>query len=242
MSATFADADYVTGDDWDLPDNQVPDTEAEEETQQEKPDFRELFDAPDWASWLKVEETAVSREYRKKCNSFLKMLMTGCINTNNFPDAAAIIDRGPGLSAAVGQLAASNDKIRHGIDIVMAPSSPIAQFIGAALPLGAQLWRNHEVQFAELPANIRKTRAERKAAKTIPGHAEKPPKFTIRLGKRIRIPIRVDMKVRWKFFTGGLRSQAQDPNLLATRVFSDKKVQAQLQKMGIILQKAGPDD
>jgi hypothetical protein len=231
--------DPVVYDDYD-DDPRNDDVQPEVE---EKPDWYELFDAPGYASWLKVEETAVSREYRKKSNSFLKMVMVGCINTGNFPDAAAIIDRGPAFSQAVGQLAASNPNLGKAIDLVMSPSSPAAQFIAAGLPLVAQLWRNHEEQFSEIPAKMKMTRAQRKAARES-GEAQpkSKPLFTVKLGKRVSIPVRLNVKMRVRFLLGGFRAQSQNPNILTHRVFTDQKVINQLTKMGVVIRKAEPDD
>jgi hypothetical protein len=232
MSISLEDPEVY--DDYD--DDPRDDIPEQPET---KPDWYELFDAPDYASWLKVEETAISREYRKKSNSFLKMVMVGCLNTGNFPDAAAIIDRGPALSQAVGQLANSNETLRKGIDLVMSPSSPVAQFIAAALPFGAQIWRNHEDQFASIPDQVKKTRAQRKAAKE---SGEAPPKtkplFTVRLGKRISVPVRFNVKMRIRFLAGGFRAQSENPNMLTHKVFSDQKVLNQLTKMGVVIRRA----
>jgi hypothetical protein len=228
------DAEEVYEDYPDADDNQ-------QSSEDKRPDFYELFDAPDWSSWLKVEETAVSKEYRKKANSFLKMLMTGCLNTGNFPDAAAIIDRGPAFARAVGQLSASNETVRKGIDLVMLPDSPVAQFIATGLPLLSQLYRNHEETLSTIPGKMRMTRAERKVAREAGKDQPKPePKFTIRVGKRIKIPVRINMKMRWQFLLGGMRAQTVNPNMLTYKVFGDQKVVDRLTQMGVTIRR--PDD
>jgi hypothetical protein len=202
--------------------------------------YEAIFNAPDYASFLKVRRTSVSREYEARTNSVLKSLMLGSLNAGNFPDAAAIIHYGPQFAKATGGLADSNDYARKAIDILTSPSSPVALFALAAVPMFTQLMRNHEAQLAEVPATFRERRRMRKAARlsgaTIP---KGEPRFTIKIGKRA-IPIYLRMHVKGlSVLLSGFRAQTQPPDNLASRVFSDPELISVLEKQGIRLVQHG---
>jgi hypothetical protein len=196
----------------------------------------DIFNAPDYASFLKTRQTAVSREYTARTNSILKAILMGSLNAGNFADAATVIHYGPGFAKATGGLADSNDTAKRAIDILTSPSNPVALFALAAIPLVGQFMRNHETQLAEVPATWRERRRERKMAKAAGIAAPQgPPRFTIKLGKR-SIPIYFRMRIKgFATVMSGFRAQTQDPNSLASRVFSDPAVLAALEKQGIRL-------
>jgi hypothetical protein len=201
-----------------------------------EPSFDSIFNAPDYASFLKTRQTAVSREYTARTNSVLKSLLISSLNAGDFADAAAIIHYGPQFAKATGGLADTSDTAKRAIDILTSPSNPVALFAIAGIGLVGQFMRNHEQQLAEVPATYRERRRERKAAKAAGiNRPQGAPRFTIKLGKR-SIPIY--FRMRFKGLTmlmSGFRSQTQDPASLSSRVFSDPAVISALEKQGIRL-------
>jgi len=202
--------------------------------------FEAIFNAPDYATFMKVRATSVSREYEARTNSVLKSLMLSSLNAGDFPDAAAIIHYGPQFAKATGGLADANDYARRAIDILTSPSNPVAVFALATIPLIAQVMRNHEQQLAEVPATFRERRRERKAAKAMgTGKPKAPPRFTIKIGKRaIPIYFRIRLSGMSKLFAG-FRAQTQEPVSLASRVFSDPDLIKAFEKQGIRLVQHG---
>jgi hypothetical protein len=200
------------------------------------PNFDAIFNAPDYASFLKTRQTAVSREYTARTNSVLKALLISSLSAGDFADAAAIIHYGPQFAKATGGLADASDMARKAIDIFTSPSNPVALFALAAIPLVGQVFRNHEQQLAEVPATVRERRRERKAAKAAGIRPPQgAPRFTIKLGKR-SIPIYFRMRIKGlSVLLSGFRSQTQEPASLASRVFSDPDVISSLEKQGIRL-------
>lgn len=198
--------------------------------------FDSIFNAPDYASFLKTRQTATSREYTARTNSILKSLLISSLNAGDFPDAAAIIHYGPQFAKATGGLADSSDTAKRALDILTSPSNPIVIFGLASIGLIGQIMRNHEQQLAEVPATFRERRRERKMAKAAGiNKPQGPPRFTIKLGKRsIPIYFRVRIKALSTLATG-FRAQTQEPESLASRVFSDPDVIAAFEKQGIRL-------
>ena len=229
----------------DVTSDRVKDTPEEEtngyHADDETFDPSALFDAPDYASWLKTTKSNAAKEYEKKANSFLKMVMTGFINAGQWPDAAAVIDRGPAWASAVGDFAASDEHVAKAIDMIMSPDSPTWKFVMTSIPLVSQLWRNHESEVSQVAAKVKQTRTERKAAKK----AAKESGQTIRVEKTvtrkigrftIKIPVRL---LKFRFHPGkllaGFRSGTVPPEQLAYQVFSDRRVVEALRKQGIYL-------
>jgi hypothetical protein len=206
---------------------------GERSRETEQPDWNAIFSAPDYTQLIRPRATATAREYTAKTNSLLKAMLIGAINAGDFPDAAAIIEFGPAFSHATGQLADADDKARKLIDMVTSPANPYVMFGLTVIPLVAQVFRNHETQVKDAPANFRLNRAQRKAMKQ--AQTAEPPRFTLKIGKR-HIPIR--FRVRLKVLTtviGGVRSQTRDPANLTNQVFSNDKLIKALEKQGIIL-------
>jgi hypothetical protein len=198
--------------------------------------FDAIFNAPDYASFLKVRQTATSREYTARTNSILKSLLVSSLNAGDFADAAAIIHYGPQFSRATGGLADSSDTAKRALDLLTSPSSPIVLFGLAGVALVGQIMRNHEEQLAKVPSTFRERRRERKAAKAAGiARPQSQPRFTIKLGKR-SIPIYFNMRIKGiSVLMSGFRAQTQVPESLANRVFSDPDVVSALEKQGIRL-------
>jgi hypothetical protein len=193
------------------------------------PDFTAIFGAPDLTTLIgsKRPKTTVAREYERRANSVLKALTISAINTGNFPDAAAYLWHGPAFSTAVGVLADTDVKARKAIDLLTTPANPWATFLLTAIPLIAQVTRNHENQIKEIPKGWR-NRKQRKAERT-----ESPARFTLHLpfGKQIALRFRLRLQLARMF--SGFRSQTHDPGDLAMTVFGNNDVQKALQKLGV---------
>lgn len=190
-----------------------------------------IFEAPDIAKLLGPKASPKANEYEKKVNALLKAGLTGCINTQNFPDAAAILAHGPAFAKTTGVLAATDERFAKGIDIITSPSNPYAMWAITAVTLAGQLWRNHEKELEQVPASWRDRNARRKAMRAA-GAPKPEPQFVIKiLGKSI--PIRIKTKFRpFKLFTGSLKYQTTDPMQLTAQIFGDPDVIKALDKMG----------
>lgn len=200
-------------------------------------DYTSLFEATDFTQLIKPAQTAVAREYSGKVKSVLKAGTIGAINIGDFVDAAAFLHYGPAFADATGQLAEADKRARAAVDILTAPGNPYAMFLVTGIPLIAQLFRNHEEQIHELPDAVKNARKRRKVMATAK-KAEKP-RFTLRAFGR-EWPIRFRMPKVGRVFSG-FRTQTQDPNGLAERVFLDPAVQRALRKQGIVLVKQESD-
>lgn len=205
----------------------------------ELPDFDVIVGAPDLAALIKRPQSAAAREYTKKIGAALKAVAVGAIHSGNFPDAATVLWHGPGAATALGTLCDENDRVAQAVDMLTSPSNPWTAFFLASIPLVTQMFRNHEAELQELPKRWNMSREARVQRKSFKTQAEKPePRFTIKIGKR-RFPVR--FKVRMPFvrtFVGGVRSQTQEPNVIAARVFMDPDVRKALEKLGIQLREA----
>jgi hypothetical protein len=211
-------------------------TEFEDERGRERPDYSDLFGAPDFASFIKKPVSQRSRQYERKVQSFMKAGVVGAINMQDFPDAAAFLKYGPAFARASGELADSNAKTREMIDMLAAPSSPVAMFLAAGIPLLAQLWRNHEPQVQQISQNVKTTRAQRRAAKKAGVKFARPGMREVGnvkiFGKRIPIKVRLP-KIRVSVFGKMLHARAQHPQVLVHEVFADPKVIKALRDLGV---------
>lgn len=96
-----------------------------------------------------VDEPDISKRaaaYEEKVSGALNMVMQMTIgNEKTVADAAAIIEHGPGLAKQLGVLADHDPKVRASIDFITSgTSNPYAAVVVAAIPLIAQILRNHE--------------------------------------------------------------------------------------------------
>lgn len=147
-----------------------------------------------------------ARAYEEKVAGLLNLFMKmTAANEGTVSDAAAIIEHGPALASKMGDLAAHDQRVRHGIDIITSGTeNPYAAVALAALPLLSQIIRNHETETAK-PVEIR-----------IP--------FT-RRSFRPKIKIHLNIPV--------LRALTDAPRQLIERVFGDANNKAGLINAGI---------
>jgi hypothetical protein len=213
-------------------------TDPQDQSTDEKPDYGYLFNAPNYADFIKVPTSGKAKDYEKKTAALLKGWFWSSVHSQQMPDAATILERGPSFSVAAGKLAASNDKVAKMLDLITAPESPAVIFVAAAIPFIAQIFRNHEPELAQVPAGFRERRAARKARKEGNIPSDLPPKkplFTIKLlGRKFDVGVRLNFrKVGLGFLVGPARAQTSHPGVLVQRVFSDERVQKALEKEGI---------
>jgi len=173
--------------------------------------FRGIVADADLADFIKRPKTAVAREYEKKTASILNAAMRGTISSpSTVADAAAIIQYGEGVSAAAGEWAQEDEKARKMIDLIATPSSPVVMFVMAAIPLVAQIIRNHE---SEVTKPVRE------------------------VSRQFRIPFikkNVSIGMRLKFaLPKRFRNATVPPELLMEGVFSHPEVIKALKKRGI---------
>lgn len=204
----------------------------------EHTDFRLILNAPDFASFIKRTKNPRVREYEKRTASALKAVALGAMQANNFPDAAAVLWYGPAIATATGHLADTSERARNLLDVITAPNSPWVALAISAMPLIAQLGRNHEPALEQLPKRFamgRKARAARKEARAVQAEqSQTPPRFTIRFGKR-RIPVRFQFSP-WRIMTAGIKAQTVDPTVVTSRVFTDPALLDELRRLGFNIQ------
>lgn len=94
--------------------------------------------------------------YDEKVQGVLSLVMKMCAaNEGTVADAAAFIEHGEALASKMGDLAAHDKRVAHGIDLITSGTeNPYAAVVLAALPLVAQIIRNHETETAK-PFEIR---------------------------------------------------------------------------------------
>jgi hypothetical protein len=210
-------------------------TEYAEERGKKRPDYEDLFGAPDFTTFIKKPVSARSREYQRKVQSMMKSAVIGAVNMQDYPDAATFLKYGPAFARASGELADSNAKTREIIDMLTAPDSPVLVFAAAAIPMVAQLWRNHEPTVEHIVDNVKKTRRQRREAKRNGVRIPKPEAREVAnlkiLGRRIPIKIRLP-KVKFSIVGRVLHARAQHPQVLVNEVFSDPKVVKALRDIG----------
>jgi len=199
------------------------------------PDFDVIIGAPDLGVLLTRTPTRRAREYKNRVASLFRVGMISSLNAGNFQDAAAYLWYGPGASTAIGNLADNYNSIAKGLDIITSPSSPVAEVIATLLPLASQLARNHEQALAEVPGRLnmgKAARARRKAERAAQTTGEPP--MTLKIW-RWKIPVRWKIRSPFGFFGPIVKSQSQEPNLMAARVFTDPTVVRKLAGMGVII-------
>lgn len=201
-----------------------------------------LLDAPDFTQFVKRTRTARGKEYEQKLASMGKAGFYFALHNGMYPDAAAILEKGPSAAEKLGDLAAQDERIARGIDMLTAPDNPYFAAGVAVIGLLGQLWRNHEPEIQQLPAMMKESRAERKVRKS----AEKD---TPKRGIRVTLPFikrTVTLGVKLKFPIVGrmgkaVRMNTQEPQVIVNRVFSDPKLLRELKKQGIVIGHGSPN-
>lgn len=183
-------------------------------SQEDIPDDEHIkfrFIDADLGQFMRKPRTATAREYEAKAAAFLGLLTRGTIgDPNTIADAAAFLAYGDKMAAATGELAAEYEPARKIIDAVSSPESAVVGFALAALPLIAQLMRNHEKEIVKPVKSVR-------IAWKVP--FRKNP-VNIRIPARFRMPKR-------------LRAQTVEPKTCASLVFGNPDVIRALRKRGI---------
>jgi hypothetical protein len=185
------------------------------------PQWSVILDAPDYAKLLKPATTAKAKEYETKVNSVLKEVLRYRLTPDGLSDAAAILTYGPDFAARAGILADHDPRVAGALDMITAPDSPWVMFALVALPFLGQLFRNHEAQIKAIPANARKTRAERKAERAAQPRAEvriPGTKRTLRIPFRIKLPL------------GMFRASTVEPAVLVHQVMGNPDIRKALHK------------
>jgi hypothetical protein len=165
----------------------------------------------DLGQFMRKPRTAIAREYEGKAAAVLGILTRNAIgNPDTIADAAAFLAYGDKLAAAAGEVAEESEFARKFFDAIASPSSPYLAFGLTALPLIAQLARNHEREVV-------------KPVKTYNFTVKVP--FT-KKSWDLKIPLRPRLPQRF-------RSQTVDPKVCAGLVFGNADVMKALKKRGI---------
>jgi len=222
----------------DLADQESLFDEYEVSNEPSEPRYAAIFDAPDYTTLIRIPKTAKAREYEKRMRSLLKAGTIGAINSGRLVDAATFLHYGPGLAAAVGDLAGADEKAAKAIDMFTSPASPALVFAATVLPFLGQMLRNHEDQMREMPSSVRefrKMRRQIKAQKAEANGGPEPAKVSIRV-PFTRFHMNFNVRLRWHPFRSlmaGVRTQTKEPSALVYQVFTDEKLLAALAKQGI---------
>lgn len=149
-----------------------------------------------------------SRDYEDRVNGLLSFGMKMLVqNENTMPDAAALIQYGPGVASKAGDLADKDERVRKAIDFITTGSeNPYASLAIATLPLVLQILRNHET--TDLKA--------RRISVKVP--------FTKR---EISLPFRFRLKNK------AMRSITVEPSVLVNATFNDPEILAALMSQGV---------
>lgn len=104
----------------------------------------------------KKSRSEKARAYDEKVQGVLSLIMKMCAgNENTVADAATFIEHGEAFASKMGDLAAHDKRVAHGIDLITSGTeNPYAAVALAALPIVAQIIRNHETETAK-PFEIR---------------------------------------------------------------------------------------
>jgi hypothetical protein len=104
----------------------------------------------------KKSRSEKARAYDEKVQGVLALVMKMCAaNENTVADAATFIEHGEAFASKMGDLAAHDKRVAHGIDLITSGTeNPYAAVVLAALPIVAQIIRNHETETAK-PFEIR---------------------------------------------------------------------------------------
>jgi hypothetical protein len=163
-----------------------------------------------------------AKQYQNKARKFLNVIMRSAVqHESTVPDAAAIIMYGPDFCEKLGDLANHDAKVRRGVDFIMeGAENPYLAFAIAALPMAAQVYRNHQSEMAPraIVESVKRGRAEAK---------DRP-------GRQIRIPFtKRTISVRLRIHFPSVDNFSNEPDALTHYVFGDEKIAAALKKAGI---------
>lgn len=146
--------------------------------------------------------------YEGKLRSiFATAIKSTAQHPNTVPDSAALILYSPKVAQKLGDLAAQNERLANGIDMIMeGTDNPVLAAAVAIAPLVFQLARNHEPVLEPRARGFR-----------IPLLMKKPFRLPIKLGIRL----------------GVFRNATFEPSSIADTVFGDPAVLAAFAKQDI---------
>lgn len=164
-------------------------------------------DAPPNPISAAPKRTHRAAEYEERVSNVLAMAMKGlAAKPGTVHDAAAIIQHGPILASKLGDLADQDEKVRKAVDFITSGTeNPYAAVVFAALPLVAQIIRNHEDQDLSRHAQIR-----------IPF-----------MKKTVRVPFKLRLKNPF------LRGVTQPPEVLSAATFGNPDIAEALKSQSI---------
>lgn len=233
------------GSDTDSRNGSSPEPDEDEDLLEDQYDYSTLFDAPSYSQFIKTAPNSKAQTYEKRVQSMMKAGMIGSLNAHNWPDAATFLKHGPGFAKAAGNLAAEDARAAAIVEMLTAPDSPYVMFAMVAIPMVAQLVRNHQPQVQKAGESWRQRRAERKQAKLagVKTRASRPP-ITIHVFKReFKLPIRFRLKLpNLKNAFKAFLAPTQYPDEIAAEVFNDPAVIKALHKMGVYPRQDPADD
>lgn len=180
------------------------------------------YDQPDGEFLEKEWRSPVAKRYEKKLKKNLNTIFRAAIaHEATVPDAAAILLYGPDFCEKWGNLAATDKRVRRGIDwLADGTENPYLAAAIATLPLVMQLYRNHEESLSPTAA-VKAVKASRARAKDRPG-------------RQIRIPFtKRAITIRFRIAAGAIQNLTNDPVALTNHVFGNPDVIQSLQNSGI---------
>lgn len=193
--ATSAYDDFLGSDDEEIDPEFV---EYDEQLRDIAPDFVE-----------QKKETATARKYRLKAKHGLNFLLNQFVqHPKTVADAAAIIEYGPQVSRAVGELADADKRVARAIDFLTDDGidNPYILAGFAIVPLAMQVIRNHEQALT----------------KEIKPHIRIP--FTRR---EIRLPFKFSFKLKF------IKTYTAPPETLTEHVFNNPVIREAFAKRDI---------
>lgn len=242
MKLYGSDADTATSNGHAPP---IDDDEQVEGPEAEEYDYSELFNAPNYADFIKTKPNSKAQGYERKVASMVKAGLVLSINNQAWPDAATFLKHGPGFAKAAGNLAAEDARAAQIVDLLTAPDSPYVMFALVALPMISQIARNHQGDIKNAGTTMKQRRQERKQAKLagLKPTVVKPP-VTVHLFRReFKIPIRVRIRFpKASSLFKAFLAPTQFPGQITEEVFSDPAVLKALHKMGVYPQDGGDGD
>lgn len=198
--------------------------------------YESLFEAPDYATFVKHDQTARGKEYEEKVKSMLKAVSLAAFRNGNVVDGATILHFGSSFAKAAGDLTDTSDGAAKAIDLLTAPDNPWVAFLMVGAPFALQFFRNHEREAEVIGKTWKQRRQERKRMKTeglTPPPKEKGTPVTIGRG-RFKFTVHMRMPSPTAVLNV-FRAQTHDPRQLAHDILSDEKLRKALAKQGITI-------
>ena len=199
-----------------------------------QPEFT-LFDAPDYALFIRHHRTDRGKEYEQKVASMLKATALASFRNGNVVDGCAVLHYGPAFAKKCGDLTDVSPGAAQAIDLLAVPDNPWVGFGLIAIPFMLQLFRNHQQQAQIVGQTFRERRAERKRAKAegLTSSRQKrgrPVTLRFPFGRKLTFHIALPAPA---FMANIMYAQTREPRDLARQVLSDERLVKALAKEGI---------